>query len=421
LDLLEKALSPANMATALKRVRANKGAPGIDGISTEQLPSYLQEHWDHIKEQLLMETYKPIPVRRHEIRKQDGGGPRLLGIPTVIDRLIQQALLQVLTPIFDPLFSQHSYGFRPRRKAHDAVKAAQSFINQGHRVVVDIDLEKYFDRVNHDILMARVAQKVTNTRVLKLIRAFLNAGVMVNGIVINSTEGTPQGGPLSPLLANILLDDLDKELEKRGHKFCRYADDFNIFLKTERAAKRVMSSIKNYLEKKLKLKVNESKSAIGKPVSRTFLGFSFTKDKEARIRLSATSVKRFKNRIREITNPGQSMPTRKRIQLLNRYIMGWIAYFSLCETPRILKDLEGWIRRRVRLCIWCQWKKIKTRIRNLRALRLSEKAVFEIANSRLGAWRITRTQQLHAALNNTYLSLLGLLSLTSRYSELRQG
>jgi RNA-directed DNA polymerase len=421
LDLLEKALSPKNIATALKRVLANKGAPGIDGISTEQLPSYLQEHWDRIKELLLMGIYKPSPVRRHEIRKQDGGGVRLLGIPTVIDRLIQQALLQVLTPIFDPHFSEHSYGFRPKRKAHDAVRAAQSFINQGHRIIVDIDLEKYFDRVNHDILMARVARKVTDKRVLKLIRAFLNSGIMVNGIIISSTEGTPQGGPLSPLLANILLDDLDKELEKRGHKFCRYADDFNIFLKTERAAQRVMSSIKNFLEKKLKLKVNEDKSSIGKPVSRTFLGFSFTKDKEARIRIAPKSLKRFKNRIRELTNSSQSMPMWKRIQQLNRYIMGWIGYFSLCETSRIFKDLEGWIRRRVRLCIWCQWKKVKTRVRNLRALRLNEKSVFEIANSRLGSWRITRTRQLHTALSNLYLSRLGLLSLTFRYSKLRQG
>ncbi|WP_077616929.1 group II intron reverse transcriptase/maturase [Caenibacillus caldisaponilyticus] len=417
--LLETILSRNNLITALKRVEANKGAPGIDGVPTEQLRDDIRKHWKSIKRQLLEGTYKPAPVRRVEIPKPNGG-VRLLGIPTVMDRFIQQAILQVLTPIFDPHFSPYSYGFRPKRRAHDAVRQAQKYIQEGYRYVVDIDLEKFFDRVNHDILMSRVARKVEDKRVLKLIRAYLKAGVMLEGVRVRSEEGTPQGGPLSPLLANILLDDLDKELEKRGLKFCRYADDCNIYVRSPRAGQRVKQSVQKYLEKKLKLKVNEEKSAVDRPWKRKFLGFSFMSQREARIRLAPKSVQRFKNKIRQLTNPNWSLPMEERIRKLNQYTMGWMGYFALIETPSPLKRLEEWIRRRLRLCRWHQWKRVRTRIRELRALGLKEHEVFEIANTRKGAWRTTRTPQLHKALGKAYWLKQGLKSLTQRYFELRQ-
>ncbi len=417
--LLETILSRNNLITALKRVEANKGAPGIDGVPTEQLRDDIRKHWKSIKRQLLEGTYKPAPVRRVEIPKPNGG-VRLLGIPTVMDRFIQQAILQVLTPIFDPHFSPYSYGFRPKRRAHDAVRQAQKYIQEGYRYVVDIDLEKFFDRVNHDILMSRVARKVEDKRVLKLIRAYLKAGVMLEGVRVRSEEGTPQGGPLSPLLANILLDDLDKELEKRGLKFCRYAYDCNIYVRSPRAGQRVKQSVQKYLEKKLKLKVNEEKSAVDRPWKRKFLGFSFTSQREARIRRAPKSVQRFKNKIRQLTNPNWSLPMEERIRKLNQYTMGWMGYFALIETPSPLKRLEEWIRRRLRLCRWHQWKRVRTRIRELRALGLKEHEVFEIANTRKGAWRTTRTPQLHKALGKAYWLKQGLKSLTQRYFELRQ-
>jgi RNA-directed DNA polymerase len=420
MELLEQILSRENMMKALRRVELNKGAPGIDGVSTEQLRSYLKEHWDRIKEQILEGTYKPSPVRRVEIPKPNGG-VRLLGIPTVMDRLIQQAILQVLTPIFDPDFSDHSYGFRPNKRAHDAVKQAQKYIQEGYRYVVDIDLEKYFDRVNHDILMSRVARKIKDKRVLKLIRAYLQAEIMVEGVKVRSEEGTPQGGPLSPLLGNILLDDLDKELQRRGLKFTRYADDSNIYVRSKRAGQRVKENVGEFLEKKLKLKVNEEKSAVDRPWKRKFLGFSFTFQKEARIRLAPQSIKRLKNKIRQLTNPNWSIPMEERIEKLNQYLMGWTGYFALIETPSILKNLESWIRRRLRLCQWNQWKRVKTRIRELRALGLKEQEVFEIANTRKGAWRTTKTPQIHKALGNTHWFSQGLKSLTQRYFKLRQG
>ncbi|TCJ81754.1 UNVERIFIED_ORG: group II intron reverse transcriptase/maturase, partial [Anoxybacillus amylolyticus] len=300
--LLERILARDNLITALKRVEANQGAPGIDGVSTDQLRDYIRAHWSTIRAQLLAGTYRPAPVRRVEIPKP-GGGTRQLGIPTVVDRLIQQAILQELTPIFDPDFSPSSFGFRPGRNAHDAVRQAQGYIQEGYRYVVDMDLEKFFDRVNHDILMSRVARKVRDKRVLKLIRAYLQAGVMIEGVKVQTEEGTPQGGPLSPLLANILLDDLDKELEKRGLKFCRYADDCNIYVKSLRAGQRVKQSIQRFLEKTLKLKVNEEKSAVDRPWKRAFLGFRFTPERKARIRLAPRSIQRLKQRIRQLTNP----------------------------------------------------------------------------------------------------------------------
>lgn len=302
MDLMEQIVSRENLLEALYRVESNKGAAGIDGVSTEQLREYIVQHWGTIRQQLLEGTYKPSPVRRVGIPKPDGG-VRLLGIPTAIDRLIQQAILQVLTPVFDPEFSPNSFGFRPNRRGHSAVRQAQRFIREGYRIVVDIDLAQFFDRVNHDILMNRVARKVKDKRVLKLIRAYLQAGVMIGGVCVSSEEGTPQGGPLSPLLANVLLDDLDKELERRGLRFCRYADDCNIYVKTKRAGERVKESVTRFLEGKLKLKVNEEKSAVDWPWKRKFPGFSFTYGKETRIRIAPKSLKRVKDKIRQLTTP----------------------------------------------------------------------------------------------------------------------
>lgn len=416
-DLLGKMLEGKNMRTAYKRVVQNKGAPGVDGVSVEQLREHLWERWETVKEELQTGTYKPEPVKRVEIPKP-GGGVRLLGIPTVMDRLIQQALLQVMTPIFDPYFSPNSYGFRPGKRAHDAIKQAQKYIREGYRWAVDMDLEKFFDRVNHDILMSRVAKKVNDKRVLKLIRAYLNAGVMEQGITKSTVEGTPQGGPLSPLLANILLDDLDKELSKRGHRFVRYADDCNIFVKSRRAGIRIMGSITNYVEGKLKLKVNRDKSAIDRPWKRKFLGISFLSNKEATIRLAPKTIERFKERIREITSRTRPLAMEERIRQLNRYLMGWIGYFQIASAKQHCEKLDGWIRRRLRMCLWKQWKRIKTRLRNLRALGVPDWAAFKMANSRRGPWEMSRN--INNALDNSYWNHQGLKSLLTRYLELRQ-
>jgi len=412
-------LSRENLQAAIKRVEANKGAAGVDGVTTRQLREYVQKHWPEIKLKLQEGTYKPSPVRKVEIPKPEGG-VRVLGIPTVIDRLIQQAILQVLTPLFDPGFSPHSYGFRPGKRGHDAVQQARKYIEEGYCIVVDIDLEKFFDRINHDILMSRVARKVKDKKVLKLIRSYLNSGIMVEGIRVRTEEGTPQGGPLSPLLANILLDDLDKELERRRLRFCRYADDCNIYVKTKRAGERVKQSITRYLEKKLRLKVNEVKSAVDRPWKRKFLGFSFYKQKVIKVRIAPKSLKRLKNKIREITNPTWSISMNERIQRLNQYLTGWIGYYALADTPSVLEGLEEWIRRRLRLCLWLQWKRVRTRIRELKALGLKKSQAKEIANTRKGAWRTTKTPHLHKALGNAYWQSQGLMSLTQRYIQLRQ-
>lgn len=419
MDLMEQMLSRENLQVAVKKVESNKGAPGVDGVTTQQLREYIQQHWPRIKQQLQEGTYKPSPVRRVEIPKPDGG-VRILGIPTVIDRLIQQAALQVLTPLFDPGFSPHSYGFRPGKRGHDAVRQARKYIEEGYCIVVDIDLEKFFDRINHDILMNRVARKVKDKRVLKLIRSYLNSGIMIEGIRVRTEEGASQGGPLSPLLANILLDDLDKELERRGLRFCRYADDCNTYVKTKRAGERVKQSITRYLEKKLRLKVNEAKSAVDRPWKRKFLGFSFHKQKMIKVRIAPKSLKRVKDKIREITNPTWSISMNERIQRLNQYLTGWIGYYALIDTPSAVERLEEWIRRRMRLCLWHQWKKVRTRIRELKALGLEKSQAIEIANTRKGAWRTTKTPHLHKALGIAYWQSQGLMSLTQRYSQLRQ-
>jgi len=417
-DLLEKVLGRDNLLLALKRVRQNKGAPGVDGMTVEELPEWLKTHWPEVRTQLQKGTYRPMPVKRVEIPKPGGKGMRKLGIPPVLDRLIQQALLQVMTPIFDPGFSEQSYGFRPGRKAHDAVKEAQKHIKEGYRIVVDMDLEAFFDTVNHDMLMARVARKVKDKRVLKLVRSYLVAGVMANGVALEAGKGVQQGGPLSPILANILLDDLDKELTKRGHRFVRYADDCNLFVKSWRAGKRVMESVTQFVEDKLKLKVNRDKSAVARPWKRKFLGFSYLANRAAVIRIAPKSLERFKERIREITSRTRSMSMENRIEKLNKYLMGWIGYFHLASMKGHCEELDAWIRRRLRMCLWKQWKRPKTRLRKLRGLGVPEWAAHMMANSRRGSWEMSRNT--NNALANAYWQEQGLKSLTGRYKELRQ-
>ncbi len=417
---MEQVVARENMLAALKRVERNKGAPGVDGIPTERLRDQIRAEWPCIREELLAGTYRPMPVRRVEIPKP-GGGKRLLGIPTAMDRLIQQALLQVLTPVFDPQFSRASYGFRPGKRAREAVKKARQYVEEGYDWAVDLDIEKYFDRVNHDLLMARVARKVTDKRILTLIRRYLTAGVMVNGVVMETAEGTPQGGPISPLLANILLDDLDKELEKRGHKFVRYADDCNVYVKSKRAGQRVMESHRNFLQERLKLKINEQKSAVDRPWKLKFLGFSMYKPKagQIHIRLAPQTIERVKMKIREITSRNRPVKMAERIERLNAYLGGWIGYFALADTPSTFENIEGWMRRRLRMCLWKQWKRVRTRYRELRALGLPEWVVHEFANARKGPWRMAHGP-MNRALGNAYWQSQGLMSLTERYSFLRQ-
>jgi len=350
--IMEEVCERENLKKALRQVRGNKGSAGIDGMTVDGLSAYLKQHWPAIREQLLNGTYEPKPVRRVEIPKPDGGGVRKLGIPTVLDRFIQQAVMQVLQRRWNPTFSQHSYGFRPRRSAHQAVAQAQQYIAAGYSWVIDLDLEKFFDRVNHDKLMGQIAKRVEDKRLLKLIRAFLNAGVMENGLVSPSVEGTPQGGPLSPLLSNLVLDELDRELERRGHRFVRYADDSNIYVRSERAGQRVMESVKRFISEKLKLKVNESKSAVAKPQERKFLGFSFTGGKELKRKIAPKAIDRFKERIREITHKARGQSMKQVMEELARYVRGWRGYFGFCETPSVLPGLDSWVRRRGRCGFW---------------------------------------------------------------------
>ena len=336
-----------------------------------------------------------------------------------MDRLIQQAIAQVLSSIYDPMFSDHSYGFRPNRSAHGAVKKAQGYIADGNRWVVDIDLEKFFDRVNHDKLMGLLAKQIEDKRLLKLIHKYLKTGIMINGVVTDNEEGTPQGGPLSPLLSNIVLDELDKELEKRGHQFVRYADDCNIYVKTPKAGNRVMRSVTSYIEGKLKLKVNGNKSAVDRPWRRKFLGFSFTKHREPKVRIAKASVNRMKDKIRDITSRKRPYSMEVRIQKLNQYLMGWCGYFALADTPSVFKSLESWIRRRLRMCVWKSWKKPSTKVRKLTGLGVPKGKAHEWGNSRKGYWRISKSPILHRALGNSYWSSQGLKSLVSRYETLR--
>lgn len=411
--LMEEILERENLIKALKRVKENKGSPGIDGMKVNQLPSYLKENWPEIRNQLLEGSYKPQPVKRVEIPKREGG-VRKLGIPTTLDRFIQQAVMQVLQKQWDATFSEHSYGFRPGRSAHQAVEQAQKYIAEGYNIVVDIDLEKFFDKVNHDILMGRIAKRVKDKRVLKLIRSFLNAGVMQQGLVSTTEEGTPQGGPLSPLMSNLLLDELDKELEKRGHRFVRYADDSNIYVKSPRAGQRVMESITNFLERRLKLKVNKQKSAVGKPSERKFLGFSFSAGKQLKRIIAPKALKRFKERIRKITGRNRGVSLQQVIEELRKYLRGWQGYFGFCQTPSLMKELNSWIRRRLRCFIFKQWKKAKTKYSELRKRSVEHTLAAITVSSGRGVWHISNTLALRIALPNAYFSLSGLPELTSQ-------
>ena len=408
--VMEEVGERENRREALKRVRANKGSPGIDGMTVDELPEYLEQHWPAIRAQLLSGTYEPKPVKRVEIPKPDGG-VRKLDIPTVLDRFVQQAVQQVLQQQWDPTFSEHSYGFRPGRSTKQAVAQAQRYIAEGYGWCVDFDLEKFFDRVNHDKLMGQVAKRVEDRRLLKLIRAFLNAGVMEDGLVSPSVEGTPQGGPLSPLLSNLVLDELDRELERRGHRFVRYADDSNIYVRSERAGQRVMGSVKRFITEKLKLKVNESKSAVAKPQERKFLGFSFTSGKELKRKIAPKAIDRFKERVREITHKSRGRSMEKVMEELAQYVRGWRGYFGFCETPSVLRRLDGWIRRRVRCAFWRQWKTGRKRFAELVRRGVSREVAANTAGSRRGPWRVSQSAALDRALSNAYLSSLGLPSL----------
>jgi RNA-directed DNA polymerase len=414
----EAVFARENIQTALKRVESNKGAAGIDGMSVTDLRGYLKAHWLEVRAVLESGKYQPSPVRRVEIPKPDGG-VRQLGIPTVIDRLIQQAIAQVLTPLFEAVFSPHSYGFRPGRSAHQAVQQSQEYIRQGYDWTVDMDLEKFFDRVNHDMLMARVARVVKDKRVLKLIRAYLNSGVMVNGVVTDTEEGTPQGGPLSPLLSNIMLNDLDRELEKRGHKFVRYADDCNIYVKTERAGERVLKSVKQYLDKKLKLKVNPKKSKVERATRAKFLGFSFWKRKgEVFIRLAKRAKERFAEKIRRLTRRTRSGKMEDIVSEINRYTRGWIGYFRLATTPSVYQGLDEWMRRRLRQMQWKRWKRGTTRYRELTRLGVpKERAALGAVGT--SPWRMSHSPIIHEALSNAFWRNTGLESITERYNQLR--
>jgi RNA-directed DNA polymerase len=413
-ELMEEICERENLKRAMKRVKENKGAPGIDGMKVEELPGYLKRRWPEIKEQLLSSKYQPKPVKRVEIDKPEGG-IRKLGIPTAIDRFIQQAVMQVLQRSWDETFSEKSYGFRPGRTAHQAVSRAQEYIREGYEVVVDIDLEKFFDRVNHDILMSRVARRIRDKRVLKLIRGFLNSGVMENGLASATEEGVPQGGPLSPLLSNLLLDELDRELEKRGLRFVRYADDCNIYVRSERAGQRVMGSVEKYLTRKLKLRVNKEKSAVGDPRKRKFLGFSFC-GKEWKRRVSEKSLKKFKERIREITGRSRGVSIERMVSELREYEIGWNSYYGYSEIATELRDLNSWIRRRLRSMMWKQWKRGRTRFEELRKRGVDRDTAAMTAGRRHNPWRASLTKAMSKALPNEYFRSLGLPELAIRRS-----
>jgi RNA-directed DNA polymerase len=409
---MEEVVRKENLEKAMKQVVANKGGPGVDGMPVSELKRYLKTHWPDLKVQLLGGRYKPQPIKAADIPKP-GGGTRRLGIPTVLDRFIQQALLQVMTPVYDPTFSPHSYGFRPGRNAHQAVRQAQAYIQEGYEWVVDIDLEKFFDRVNHDILMGRIARRVTDKRILRLLRLYLQAGIMLNGVVQERYEGTPQGGPLSPLLSNILLDELDKELESRGHKFCRYADDANIYVQSERAGRRVMDSIEQFLAKRLKLKVNRDKSAVAKPQGRAILGFSFTGGEFRRIRLAPKSVKTFKRRVKHITGRSRGITLERMIQELSGYLRGWLGYYGIAETPTVISDLDCWIRRRLRSVVAKQWiQSCQARFRGLRELGVDIKNAASIAVTRRGPWAMSNMKAFKLAMPIRFFAERGLMSLS---------
>jgi RNA-directed DNA polymerase len=404
--LLERILSKENLETAWKRVKANRGAPGVDGIAIEQFPDHARPLWAGIRESLLAGTYQPSPVRRVEIPKPTGG-MRPLGIPTVLDRLIQQAIAQVLSPIFDPTFSDSSFGFRPGRSAHHAVCKAREYIRKGYRITVDMDLSKFFDTVNHDVLMRRVARKVRDKRVLRLIGKYLRTGVMVQGRLQETRLGVPQGGPLSPLLANVILDDLDKELEKRSHRFVRYADDFIVLVRSRRTGERVMGSLKRFLERALKLRINREKSRVVPSNQVAFLGFTF---RGTKIHWSEKAFREFKRRVKELTGRSWFVSMDYRYKKLAEYLRGWMNYFGLSEYYRPIPEIDQWLRRRLRMCYFKQWRRAKTKVRELRKLGTSLHTAISVAISRKGPWRLSRTLATQTGMTNDWLKDQGLLS-----------
>ncbi|MDH5728745.1 MAG: group II intron reverse transcriptase/maturase [Gammaproteobacteria bacterium] len=410
-DLFDQVFSAANVKRAWKQVRANKGAAGVDGIAIDDFPNWAKQHWQQCRHQLQTGSYRPQPVRRVEIEKPDGG-KRLLGIPTIIDRVVQQAITQILSPIIDPSFSENSFGFRPNRSAHQAIKQVHGLIKQQRRIAVDVDLSKCFDRINHDLLMAKLASHIRDKRLLKLIGRYLRAGVLVNGKLLRSTEGVPQGGPLSPLLSNVLLDSLDKELEHRGHHFARYADDFIILVKSQRAGDRVLASIAHFLETHLKLIVNTTKSQVVKVNQCQFLGFTFS---HGRIQWHAKTLKRFKHQVRILTNRNWGVSMRYQLFKLSQFLRGWINYFGIANAYQQCVDLDHWIRRRVRVCYWRQWRKPRTKIANLLKRGVPIQSAVACGLTSNGPWRSSKTPGIQQAIGNDYLKSEGLFSLRSRW------
>jgi len=417
--LMEAVVERENMKRAYHRVCANKGSAGVDGMAVGDLRGYLVENWLCIKEELLSGQYQPRPVLGVEIPKPGGKGMRQLGIPTVLDRLIQQALNQVLQPIFDPGFSESSYGFRPGRSAHQAVKKAREYVSEGRRWVVDMDLEKFFDRVNHDMLMVRVSRKIKDKRILTLIRCYLTSGMMSGGLVSQRTEGTPQGGPLSPLLSNILLDDLDKELERRGHKFCRYADDANVYVGTKRSGERVLSSLTRFLAKQLGLKVNQEKSAVDRPWNRKFLGYSLTFHRKSRLKVAKASIERLKGKLREMLRRGRGHALRRVIDDLNPVLKGWMVYFRLTEVRGVLEELDSWIRRKLRCVLWRQWKRSFTRAKNLMKRGIAEKRAWKSATNGRGPWWNSGASHMNEAFPRRFFDRYNLPSLLTQLKRLQ--
>jgi group II intron reverse transcriptase/maturase len=415
---MEVVLARDNLMRAYQRVVRNKGAAGVDGLTVAALKAHLKEHWPTIKARLLAGSYQPQPVRRVTIPKPNGG-ERQLGIPTVVDRLIQQALHQVLSPVFEPTFSDHSYGFRPGRSAHQAVRQAREHVASGYRWVVDLDLEQFFDRVNHDVLMARVAGPVDDPRVLKLIRRYLEAGMMADGLVSPRRQGTPQGGPLSPLLSNILLTELDRELEQRGHRFVRYADDVNVYVGSQKAGERVLTTVTRFLGEVLKLTVNATKSAVARPRQRSFLGYSLSGHARPQLRIATHSRQRLVGKVRQLLRGARGRSLRHTIEQLNPVLRGWAAYFRWTDNKRPLEAIDGWVRRKLRCLLWRQWKRVYTRARNLMRLGLAAERAWRSATNGRGPWWNAGASHLHAALPKKVFARLGLVSVLDTVRRLQ--